>query len=283
MYSGIVNGEPTTFGTSGLLYRSNKVMYDRATRSLWNQFIGEPVIGPLADSGIRQPFFPSVVTTWEEWLAEHPDTTVLDRYTNVYPPDFYVPENDPRAIYYDYFTSDEVMFPVWNRDITFEPKAVVVGLSIGDSAKAYGVTDLQEVRLINDTVGGLNVVVVASPESRAGRIYERGETVFSLPEADDPNMAPTTLVDETGAPWQVTESGLVNSADPSAVFPRIPSLTSFWFGWFQYHPDTAVSSAPHWSLRRNLVTATGSLSAPGSPRRWLLAMTNWVHVRAAVL
>ena len=181
-----------------------------------------------------------MVTTWEEWLAEHPDTTVLDRYTNVYPPDFYVPENDPRAIYYDYFTSDEVMFPVWNRDITFEPKAVVVGLSIGDSAKAYGVTDLQEVRLINDTVGGLNVVVVASPESRAGRIYERGETVFSLPEADDPNMIPTTLVDETGAPWQVTESGLVNVADPSAVSPRIPSLTSFWFGWFQYHPDTAV-------------------------------------------
>ncbi len=240
MYSGIVNGEATTFGTSGLLYRSNKVMYDRATRSLWNQFIGEPVIGPLADSGIKQPFFPSVVTTWEEWLAEHPDTTVLDRYTNVYPPDFYVPENDPRAIYYDYFTSDEVMFPVWNRDVTFEPKAIVVGLSIGDSAKAYGVTDLQEVRLINDTVGGLNVVVVASPESRAGRIYERGDTVFALPASDDPGKPPSTLVDETGAAWRVTESGLVSEADPDGVLPRVPSLTSFWFGWFQYHPDTRV-------------------------------------------
>ena len=91
MYSGIVNGEPTTFGTSGLLYRSNKVMYDRATRSLWNQFIGEPVIGPLADSGIRQPFFPSVVTTWGEWWDEHPDTTVLAQDTGVYPAEFYVP------------------------------------------------------------------------------------------------------------------------------------------------------------------------------------------------
>lgn len=240
MYSGIVNGEATTFGTSGLLYRSNKVMYDRATRSLWNQFIGEPVIGPLADSGIKQPFFPSVVTTWEEWLAEHPDTTVLDRYTDVYPPDFYVPENDPRAIYYDYFTSDEVMFPVWNRDVTFEPKAVVVGLSIGNSAKAYGVPDLQQVRLINDTVGGLNVVVVASPESRAGRIYERGDTVFALPATDDPEKPPSALVDETGASWQVTETGLVSAADPSRSLPRVPSLTSFWFGWFQYHPETEV-------------------------------------------
>ena len=240
MYSGIVNGEATTFGTSGLLYRSNKVMYDRATRSLWNQFIGEPVIGPLADSGIRQPFFPSVVTTWEEWLEEHPDTTVLDRYTDIYPPDFYVPENDPRAIYYDYFTSDEVMFPVWNRDVTFEPKAVIVGLSIGDSAKAYRVVDLQQVRLINDTLGNLNVVVVASPDSRAGRIYERGDTLFSLPASDQPDATPSVLVDENGVEWQTTETGLVNQADPSEVLPRIPSLTSFWFGWFQYHPDTEV-------------------------------------------
>lgn len=241
MYSGIVNGEATTFGTSGMLYRSNKVMYDRATRSLWNQFIGEPVIGPLADSGIRQPFFPSVVTTWEEWLAEHPDTTVLDRYTNVYPPDFYVPEYDPRAIYYDYFTSDEVMFPVWNRDVTFEPKAVVVGLSIGDSAKAYGVPDLQQARLINDTVGGLNVVVVASPESRAGRIYERGDMEFALPATDDTGkQPPSVLVDGTGASWLVTETGLVNETDASQILRRVPSLTSFWFGWYQYHPDTEV-------------------------------------------
>ena len=240
MYSGIVNGEATTFGTSGLLYRSNKVMYDRATRSLWNQFIGEPVIGPLADSGIRQPFFPSVVTTWGEWLEEHPDTTVLDRYTDVYPPDFYVPEEDPRAIYYDYFTSDEVMFPVWNRDVTFEPKAVVVGLSIGDNAKAYSVADLQQVRLINDTLGDLNVIVVASPDSRAGRIYERGDTLFALPSSDQTDATPSVLVDENGVEWHTTETGLVNQSDPSEVLPRIPSLTSFWFGWFQYHPDTEI-------------------------------------------
>ena len=240
MYSGIVNGKATTFGTSGLLYRSNKVMYDRATRSLWNQFIGEPVIGPLADSGIRQPFFPSVVTTWEEWLDEHPDTTVLDRNTGVYPPDFYVPENDPRAIYYDYFTSDEVMFPVWNRDVTFDPKEVVVGLSIADSAKAYRVADLQQVRLVNDTVGGVNVVVVASPESRAGRIYERGDTTFALPPTDEPDAPPSALVDETGLPWQITGTGLINNSDTSETLPRIPSLTSFWFAWFQYHPDTEI-------------------------------------------
>ena len=47
MYSTEVNGETTEFGTSGMLYRSNKLMYDRATETLWHQFRGEPVVGPL--------------------------------------------------------------------------------------------------------------------------------------------------------------------------------------------------------------------------------------------
>ena len=240
MYSGIVNGEPTTFGTSGLLYRSNKVMYDRATRSLWNQFIGEPVIGPLADSGIRQPFFPSVVTTWGEWWDEHPDTTVLSQDTGIYPAEFYVPEDNPLAIYYNYFTSEEVMFPVWLRDETFQPKQVVVGLTVGESAKAYSVRDLQAERLVNDTVGGMNLVVVASPESRAGRIYERGDLTFTPVDDDNPDLAPAALLDDSGARWTVTEEGLVADADSKRRLPRIPSITSFWFGWYQYHPDTEI-------------------------------------------
>lgn len=33
-----------TLGTSGFLYRSNKLMYDAATQSLWNTIMGEPVL-----------------------------------------------------------------------------------------------------------------------------------------------------------------------------------------------------------------------------------------------
>ena len=91
MYSTEVNGETTEFGTSGMLYRSNKLMYDRATETLWHQFRGEPVVGPLAGSGIRLRVLPSVLTTWVEWLAEHPDTTVISNDTGVYPAGFYRP------------------------------------------------------------------------------------------------------------------------------------------------------------------------------------------------
>jgi hypothetical protein len=45
--------EPFIFGSSGFLYRSNKLMYDRQTDSLWNQFTGKPVVGPLVDIGLE--------------------------------------------------------------------------------------------------------------------------------------------------------------------------------------------------------------------------------------
>ena len=57
-------GKPFVFGSSGFLYRSNKLMFDRETDSLWNQFTGEPVTGPLANSGIKLKIRPVAITSW---------------------------------------------------------------------------------------------------------------------------------------------------------------------------------------------------------------------------
>ena len=76
-----MRGTTYTFGSSGLLFRSNKLMYDHQTNSLWHHLTGEPVVGPLASGGIRLRVLPVVITTWKEWRAEHPDTRVLDLKT----------------------------------------------------------------------------------------------------------------------------------------------------------------------------------------------------------
>ena len=83
-----------SFGTSGMLYHSNKLMYDRGTKSLWHQFLGEPVVGHLANSGTKLDLIPVTFTTRIDWLATHPDITVLDIKTRVYPITIYSPEDD---------------------------------------------------------------------------------------------------------------------------------------------------------------------------------------------
>jgi len=66
-YESVVDGEHIHFGTSGLLYRSNKLMFDHETSSLWNTFEGVPVVGARVGSGVQLTYRAVVTTTWEEW------------------------------------------------------------------------------------------------------------------------------------------------------------------------------------------------------------------------
>ena len=63
--------------TSGMLIRSNKVMYDLTTYSVFDTFLGKAVTGPLAEKGIVLEQAGVVTTTWGDWRKAHPDTTVL--------------------------------------------------------------------------------------------------------------------------------------------------------------------------------------------------------------
>ena len=239
-YHGKFDGMETTFGTSGFLYRSNKIMYDRETLSLWNQETGQPVIGELADSGIQLNFFPTLLTTWGEWTDEHPDTTVLALDTGVSQPGSYFPEDNPNATYYEYFNTPGTMFPVWIRDDSLEAKDVVLGVKIGEATKAYPVSVLQVERVVNDTLGETNVVVLGSEISQAAKAYERGDQEFSRVEGDTSTGVPMKLVDQSGHVWDVTEESLVNASDSSLTLPRIPTHSSFWFGWYAFYPDTEL-------------------------------------------
>ena len=63
--------------TSGLLIRSNKVMYDVNTYSVFDTFLGTAVTGPLAEKNIKLRQASVVTTTWGTWKKAHPETTVL--------------------------------------------------------------------------------------------------------------------------------------------------------------------------------------------------------------
>lgn len=63
--------------TSGLLIRSNKVMYDVVTHSVFDTFRGNAVTGPLAEKGVVLKQASVVTTDWGTWKEAHPETTVL--------------------------------------------------------------------------------------------------------------------------------------------------------------------------------------------------------------
>ena len=69
--------------TSGLLQQSNKLMYDRGTESLFDQWSGHAVSGPLR--GVSLETISGVTATWGEWRAAHPDSTIVSAATGPYP------------------------------------------------------------------------------------------------------------------------------------------------------------------------------------------------------
>ena len=237
MYSTNIDGERVEFGTSGMLYRSNKLMYDRKTNTLWNQFTGVPAAGPLVGTGIRLELLPVVTTTWGEWLKAHPDTTVLAQETGLYPGRFYESEWDPRSIYFRYRESPLTMFPVWRNNDELTTKGQVIGLNINGETKAYPLEVLRKTTVVNDELGGQSLVVVTTGWL-GSRAYERGDRTFLLEEGDDTETP--VLTDSNGVLWRVEEDALVAVDDPSSRLPRIPTHNAYWFGWYSFYPETEV-------------------------------------------
>jgi hypothetical protein len=235
VYSTNFDGERVEFGTSGMLYRSNKLMYDRKTNTLWNQFTGVPAAGPLVGTGMRLELLPVVTTTWGEWLEAHPDTTVLAQETGLYPGRFYESEWDARSIYFNYRETPLTMFPVWRTSDELSTKGQVIGLRVNGEAKAYPLDALRTDTVVNDELGGQPLVVV-TVGSIGSRAYEREGYTFSLEE--DADGEDIVLTDNDGQLWQIGEDALVRVDDPSVHLPRIPTHNAYWFGWYSFYPET---------------------------------------------
>ncbi len=239
------DGRVYDFGSSGFLMRSNKLMVDRQTESLWNQFTGRPVLGRLAASEIRLERLPGVVATWAAWKARHPETTVLSLETGHNRP------YQPGAAYGGYFASPDTMFPV--RSHGGPPrKTRVYGLEVEGIPVAYPVDLLTRIRLVRDEIGGKPVLLLASAQPievealslRSGRVhYSAGAEVrayrtsgqrFELAEEDD------LLRDEAGRRWRVSEDALIGPAGQR--LERLPGVQAYWFAWSAYHPKTRLFS-----------------------------------------
>jgi hypothetical protein len=71
--------DPLVLRTTGLLQRSNKLMYDLGTKSAIDTFTGAALSGPLQDAGVVLAQVTVVTSTWGEWKAAHPETRIVAR------------------------------------------------------------------------------------------------------------------------------------------------------------------------------------------------------------
>ncbi len=242
-----ISGEETNagetileFGSTGMLMRSNKLMYDRNTDTVWNALTGIPAFGSLVSADLKLERLPVVVTDWSDWLETHPDTSVLSLDTGVRR------DYSNGGAYGDYFNNpDFVMFPVWQQNTAEQAnKDMVFALELNGISKAYPLDILIEEQVSNDVLAEQDIVLIteASPErdffepgGAAVRAFERNGKSFSA------GSHAKEIIDEAGEVWQVTEDALVS--ETGEQLPRVAGQLAFWFGWYGFNPDTLIYTA----------------------------------------
>ena len=227
LYKTHFEGVRHQLGTSGFLYRSNKLMYDKDTQSLWNTTWGEPVVGPLSDKNIRLERSYLVTTTWGEWRRRHPQTTVLSLETG------YQRDYGEGVAYNQYFSTDELMFSISTSDDRLKNKDEILALTFpksGDKTMAIAADYLAKNPVYENTLGEQTFVVLTDI-SGANRVFDNRDV--KIVEYDGDRNA----VDSTGGAWELSEDGLRSG---ERLLARLPAHRAFWFGWHAAFPDTEL-------------------------------------------
>jgi hypothetical protein len=222
-------GERTlTFGVSGNLIMNALVMYDHQTDSLWSQFLGEAVQGPL--EGRRLDVIPALQTSWGAWLGLHPDTTALDKAGGF--------KRDRYDLYYS--LSRAGLQGEWRKDDRLDTKDLVLGLETEGKARAYSFQRLEAEPLVNDRFQGRPVLIVFDAASETGVAYDRSLDGRVLTFRLDDGRGATMVDRETGTRWTAITGEAVEGELAGARLERVPSHYSFWFAWKDYYPETEV-------------------------------------------
>ncbi|MSU50567.1 MAG: DUF3179 domain-containing protein [Opitutus sp.] len=227
VYRTEIAGRHHELGTSGFLYRSNKLMYDHDTKSLWSTLSGEPVVGPLVGHGLKLAPLHVVTTTWGEWRRRHPDTQVLSLETG------HKRDYGEGVAYREYFATDALMFSVPQLDRRLKNKEEVLALRFGGEAArpaAISAAFLRRNPVFHSRLGSQEYVVLTDA-SGANRVFQTGGRKFAAAPGD-------AVRDELGGRWRVTEPALVGETGED--LPRLPSHRAFWFGWFSAFPGTEL-------------------------------------------
>lgn len=244
-----IRGIPTTFGTSGRLFASALVMYDRATESLWTHFDGKAVVGLLAGEELEA--IPSPLMAWEDFAATYPTGRVLDPTATGFNREY------GRNPYVGY--DDEGSEPFLFRGIV-DPRATsklrVVGVEVGDDSTAFSLEAISGglAQATNTAVGSTEIAIfwkagqaTALEASGIGGGRDVGSVAVFLPSVDGRKLTFSATGDafvdaETGSTWNLAGAA-VDGELVGAQLEQINHLDTFWFAWATYQPGTELVEA----------------------------------------
>lgn len=233
-----LDGQVLDFGTSGALYQSALVMYDRQSETLWTHFDGRAVIGDYVGSELEN--IPIATVSWGDFRRAHPDGDVLGPAIagmpyGQNPYGAYEQRDEPLS---GFFTGEvDPRVPAMDR---------VIGLRDGDDNLAITFAELRRERVIHAELNGRPVVVwwregTASALSDAQIVdgVDVGATGAFYTDRRFRSVLDGFIDETSSSTWDLLGTAVEGVATGEQLDP-VSHVDTFWFAWSSYHPDTAL-------------------------------------------
>lgn len=236
VYDRRVDGVALRFGVTGNLLNSDLIMWDDATESWWQQLTGYAIVGEY--TGRRLEFVTSQMISFAVFRERYPLGKVLQGPFGAY----------GRNPYAGYDSSAEPFLFRGALDDRLHATERVLGAEVSELPVAYSFPLLRRVRVVNDRVGAVDIVVFwqagaasaldqtdidSSRDVGMALMFERGRTLSFFHDGDD-------FVDnETGSRWNILGEAYEGPLAGTQL-RQTHASTHFWFAWAAFHPDTLL-------------------------------------------
>jgi len=235
-----MDGQVLRFGVSGLLRNSDLIMWDDVTQSWWQQFTGEGIVGIY--TGTQLTLLPSLVVGFGAFVEQYPNGEVLSRNGRTY-------ETNP---YVGYDSSSQPFLFRGELDERLFATERVLGTVLGGEAVAYPFPVLAEAIVINDTVGGVDVVAFWQPgatsaldQSSIDASRDVGMAALFSRQLDGQTLtfngdaSGAIRDDQTGSVWNVFGMAVDGELSGNQLRQEL-AFPHFWFAWAAFRPETSI-------------------------------------------
>jgi hypothetical protein len=238
-----LDGRLLDFGTTGMLRKSDMVMYDRQTESWWQQIIGKGIVGEYAGVSLTQ--VPSNIVSFEDFAQTHPDGKVVNRETGHSRP---YGNNPYRG--YDAIDNSPFLFR-GEIDPRLPPMERVMHIEANGGAKLYPFSSLKDKGVVNDTVSDTPIVLFSragllsvldagsikrSREIQAVTAFARelnGQTLeFKVEDGKITDQ-------QTGSSWNTLGAATAGELKGQTL-AKVNGGIHFAFAWLAFNPDVEM-------------------------------------------
>jgi hypothetical protein len=202
----------------------NAMFEDKTTGSWWRQVSGEAIVGPLTGTSLNE--LPSQQMTLSAWINLHPNTLIMQRDTLFNPAYESLKDYDEGKMTGRLESKDS---------LSWKDKSWVVGVTVNLKSRAYDWIELQQERIIQDTLGKTPLMIVVEPDSASFYVFNRsnGDAVLNFSIHHD------TLTDSnTNSKWN-WKGRCIDGELTGTTLPIMQAYQEYWHSWSMFRGKDA--------------------------------------------